>query len=128
MPLVRRMAWPSLRLFRSVVPIVLVLAGGLAWVAGTWAEERALAEMRRNGDQRLSLYASSIRNAVGRHDYLPFILARDKDVLALLSHPDEARQTLVNHVLEATNDAAGSASLFIIDRSGHTLAAVSIHI
>lgn len=104
------------------VPVVMAV-GLLAWAAGAWAEARALAELRHNGDQRLALYASSIRNAVGRYDYLPFVLARDKDVLALLAYPTEARQDEVNRALEATNDAAGSASLFIIDRTGHTLAA-----
>lgn len=93
-----------------------------AWVAYRWAEADARDALTVNGDQRLGLYASSIRNAVGRYDYLPVLTARDHDVLALLADPSEPRRAVVNHRLEEANAAAGSAALYVIDRDGLALA------
>ncbi|AWK85754.1 ATP-binding protein [Azospirillum thermophilum] len=103
------------------VALTLVVAA-TAWGTYRLAEAQARGGLIVNGDQRLGLYASSIRNAVGRYDYLPFLLARDKDVLALLAGPDEARRDAVNRQLEEANAAAGSAALYVTDREGLALA------
>ncbi|WP_391349136.1 ATP-binding protein [Azospirillum sp. A23] len=92
------------------------------WGAYRWAEADARAALTLNGDQRLGLYASSIRNAVGRYDYLPFLVARDHEVLDLLDAPSDQRRDAVNHRLETANAAAGSAALYVVDRSGLALA------
>ncbi|PWC35608.1 hypothetical protein TSO221_29360 [Azospirillum sp. TSO22-1] len=93
------------------------------WQTHRWVEASGLAELRRVGDQRLGLYASGIRTAVGRYDYLPFLLAHDKDVLALLEDPSADRRHTTNRLLEDANEAAGAASLYVTDRTGLTLAA-----
>ena len=93
------------------------------WGAYRWAEAEARAALTLNGDQRLGLYASSIRNAVGRYDYLPFLVARDHEVLDLLDAPSEMRRDAVNRRLETANEAAGSAALYVVNRSGLALAA-----
>ncbi|MFD1623173.1 sensor histidine kinase [Azospirillum griseum] len=99
------------------------LATGLAaWGAHRWAESAALDAVIVNGEQRLGLYASSIRNAVGRYDYLPALTTRDHDALALLADPTEARRDTVNRRLEDANATAGSAALYLVDRSGLALA------
>ncbi|HYF85557.1 sensor histidine kinase [Azospirillum sp.] len=93
------------------------------WGAYRWAEADARTALTLNGDQRLGLYASSIRNAVGRYDYLPFLVARDHEVLDLLDAPSDALRDAVNRRLETANAAAGSAALYVVDRSGLALAA-----
>ncbi|MFP5511801.1 MAG: ATP-binding protein [Alphaproteobacteria bacterium] len=93
------------------------------WGAYRWAEADARTALTLNGDQRLGLYASSIRNAVGRYDYLPFLVARDHEVLELLDAPSPASRDAVNRRLETANAAAGSAALYVVDRSGLALAA-----
>ncbi|MBK1839645.1 sensor histidine kinase [Azospirillum sp. YIM B02556] len=93
-----------------------------SWGAYFWAEAEARAALILNGDQRLGLYASSIRNAVGRYDYLPFLMARDHEVLDLLNAPSDLRRDAVNRRLETANAAAGSAALYVVDRSGLALA------
>ncbi|MCM8739075.1 ATP-binding protein [Azospirillum sp. A1-3] len=111
---------------RRLAILVAALAAVTAlacWGAYRWAEAEARAALTLNGDQRLGLYASSIRNAVGRYDYLPFLVARDHEVLDLLDAPSETRRDAVNRRLETANEAAGSAALYVVDRSGLALAA-----
>ncbi|KAA0582072.1 sensor histidine kinase [Azospirillum sp. B21] len=111
----RRLAFPV-----AALAAVTALA---CWGAYRWAEADARTALTLNGDQRLGLYASSIRNAVGRYDYLPFLVARDHEVLGLLDRPSEALRDTVNRRLETANAAAGSAALYVVDRSGLALAA-----
>lgn len=102
----------------------LVIAAAAAWLAAGFAQRRALAEIESTGQQRLALYASSLRNAVRRHDYLPNILARHPHIVALLARPhDAALRDRVNRTLEAVNRVAGSADLYVVDANGITLAA-----
>ena len=111
---------------RRLAFLVAVLAAVTAlacWGAYHWAEADARTALTLNGDQRLGLYASSIRNAVGRYDYLPFLVARDHEVLDLLDAPSGASRDAVNRRLETANAAAGSAALYVVDRSGLALAA-----
>jgi len=120
-------ALPSLRrtLHRKAAFLALALVAFTAlasWVAYRWAETGARDALTVNGDQRLGLYASSIRNAVGRYDYLPVLTARDHDVLALLAHPSDPQRSVVNLRLEEANAAAGSAALYVVDRDGLALA------
>lgn len=110
----------KVKLWVSALAAAVLLA---SWLTYRWVEANGLAELRQVGDQRLGLYASSIRTAIGRYDYLPFLLARDKDMLALLAAPSPERQSLANRLLEEANEAAGSAALFVTDRKGLTLAA-----
>ncbi|PWC77175.1 ATP-binding protein [Azospirillum sp. TSH64] len=110
---------------RRLALLVAALAAVTAlacWGAYRWAEAEARAALTLDGDQRLGLYASSIRSAVGRYDYLPFLLARDHEVLDLLDAPSDQRRDAVNRRLEMANTAAGSAALYVVDRSGLALA------
>jgi C4-dicarboxylate-specific signal transduction histidine kinase len=111
------------RLRIGLLALALTVVTGLAaWGARQWAEALALDELSVNGEQRLGLYASSIRNAVGRYDYLPALTTRDHDVLALLAAPSEAQRDRVNRRLEEANAAAGSAALYVVDGDGLALA------
>ena len=116
---------PSRSRLRFAV-ILLTLLGGLAtWQATIMAETLALDELRQSGSgsQRLRLYASSLRGALEKHASLAFVLSRDTDVVALLRTPGDL--DLGNRVvrdLDETNQAAGSATLFIVDRDGVAVA------
>ncbi|MBY6264253.1 sensor histidine kinase [Azospirillum sp. 412522] len=105
-----------------LVAALAVVTALACWGAYRWVEAGARAALTLNGDQRLGLYASSIRNAVGRYDYLPFLVARDHEVLDLLEAPSSPRRDAVNRRLETANAAAGSAALYVVDRAGLALA------
>ena len=119
---------PASRRMRAPWAVVTVLgvaliAAASAWFSASLAERRALADITETAQERMSLYASSLRNAVRRHDYLPIVLARDHDVLVMLqAQGDESLRDRVNRKLEAVNRAAGAAALYVVDRSGVAIA------
>ena len=108
--------------WKAIVVVALITVAA-AWLAASLAERWTLSRVSAIAEQRLALYASSVRNAVRRHDYLPTILAREPEVLALLADPgDAALRGRVNRTLEAVNRAAGSAVLYVVDASGLAVA------
>lgn len=102
----------------------IVVALVAMWLASELARRQALAEIESNARQRLTLYASSLHNAIRRHDYLPIVLAQHPDIVALLAAPDSAAlRQRVNRTLESINRAAGAADLYVVDAHGMAIAA-----
>ncbi|MEE8290372.1 MAG: ATP-binding protein [Candidatus Tectomicrobia bacterium] len=107
---------------------VILLALSLVGVAVTWQSARiteslALDELRQTGSQRLNLYASSLKGALEKHASLPFVLSRNKDILAFLQTPDDTVLLTTVHLhLDETKEVAGSAALFIMNRDGIAVA------
>jgi two-component system C4-dicarboxylate transport sensor histidine kinase DctB len=112
------------RLARLAWCVALALGVALAWVAYWWTEQAATERLRAAGAQRLEVYAASLQNLLDKYDFLPHMLGLDKDVLALLEHPqDRERQREVNDYLERLSRQAGSRIIYIVDLRGRTLAA-----
>jgi two-component system C4-dicarboxylate transport sensor histidine kinase DctB len=87
------------------------------------ARSEALAEAMAVGHQRLGLYTATIRGAVDRLAYLPGVIARDRQMVELLKEVRPDRVDAANRKLEAINDLAQSASLYIMNGRGVTVAA-----
>ncbi len=74
--------------------------------------------------ERLELYATNLAAELGRHAYLPSLLAIDPAVQALLQQPaDPARRAAVGQMLARINVRAGTTQIFIADPQGQPLAA-----
>ena len=111
-----RRQWPTL--------LLALMLGGLVVVATYgWAKDKALEAAGQAGQQRLGLYASTIRNALDRFSYLPATVAIERDVVELLRHPDPVRVAEINTRLERINQKARSAALYVMNAQGITLAA-----
>ncbi len=96
----------------------------LAWWLGEAVRQSAMEELEAQGRQRLGLYLSSFRNHLEKHDYLPAVLARDRDVQTLLRSPDDPLLVdNVNQRLAHLNSAARTSVLYVMDTSGLTRAA-----
>ncbi|WP_394834331.1 ATP-binding protein [Pendulispora rubella] len=106
------------------VAAVLVIHSTIVWYAWRTTSRRAMRDAETAGRQRLSLYASSIERALDKYRPLPEILARDKDILALLHSPyDASLVDSVNRSLEATNAATNASALYVLKPDGVALAA-----
>ncbi|WP_394844805.1 ATP-binding protein [Pendulispora brunnea] len=107
-----------------MVAAFLVIHSTIVWYAWRTTSRRAMLDAETAGRQRLSLYASSIERALDKYRPLPEILARDKDIRALLHSPhDAALVDSVNRSLEATNTAMSAAALYVLNTDGVALAA-----
>ncbi|QNM95216.1 ATP-binding protein [Chitinimonas koreensis] len=113
--LARRMPWW----------LAALLAGAaVLWLAGRLAEQSELARIRQAGGHRLEVYVGSLRNAVDKYAYLPYVLSINDDVAGLLARPqDAARRERVNRYLETVNRSARSSALYLLDAHGEAIAA-----
>ncbi|NHQ85644.1 sensor histidine kinase [Iodobacter sp. HSC-16F04] len=101
----------------------LCLAGSLLWLAASWSERSALAQLRSAGQHRLDVYTGSLRNAVERYTWLPFVLSSQRDLADLLRAPQDAVQLeRVNRYLKAVNDAAQASAIYVLNAEGLALA------
>lgn len=111
---------PKQRRNKWIIPAATLLAAILIiWRAAVFTEEWSLAQIRGTGDSRIALYATSLRDALERYRHIPYILARDPRIRALL------RQDLVpvrvNPHLEDFALTAG-VMIYVLNDVGDTVA------
>ncbi len=103
-----------------------MLAGALVLIVatGNWAGERELQAKMAALRQATAAHVLGLRGLVEKHDFLPHATARHPDVRALLRDPgDPALRARVNAYFADLQKTTGAAALFLIDRTGLTLAA-----
>lgn len=105
--------------------MLLAAAGALVLVVsvGEWAERRELASKTQALYQAATAQALGLRGLVEKHDFLPHAAARHPGVQDLLRAPhDPALKAHVNAYFADLQAATGAAALYLVDRSGLTLA------
>ena len=120
-----RRGWVSLRAIFSmkglVIGALIVFAMGVTWY---YTFRSALDDLETSGRQRLVIHEAGLRTSVARFHYLPSVLARDKDVLALLRAPENAQLVaLINAKLQFVSEASGVAAVYVLDPDGIARAA-----
>lgn len=118
---------PPLAVKRRLLPGVGVLLSCLlclllAWWGGQVAYDRAMQQLHIAGSDRLLSRIGQLRRTLGQYSYLPFLVAQNPQVKALLRQHDAHNRTLVNRVLEQFNLVAGSTALYVLDPKGEALA------
>ncbi|PKU24733.1 sensor histidine kinase [Telmatospirillum siberiense] len=120
------MARPFRRWLHNAMPLLAAIGIGavVVWQAASLGRSGAMTSATAHGFQRLRLYSSTIVNALERYSYLPFMLAHDGKVRALLAdQTDPVRLRAVDEWLEGANAAAGSTALYIENLEGTAIAA-----
>jgi len=106
---------------RILISAIAIAVAILAiWQSWRISETNALSEVRRIGDERLTLYTSTVEGALDQYRYLPFLLALNPDVRQLVTGSGNTER--VNRYLEIVNTRAGAAALFVMDAHGDTRA------
>jgi C4-dicarboxylate-specific signal transduction histidine kinase len=103
-----------------------VLGLGVAAISFSysWSKRTGYAQLSETAAHRLDLYATGLESELGKHEYLPGILALDQAVLALLAAPGDAPLLeQANQRLASVNVRAGSLATFVMDKNGLVLAA-----
>ncbi len=98
-----------------------VLATSVVWQTTRWVYRDALATLVKVGGERVTLYTSTLREALSRYAYLPYVLSQNADVGILLK--TSFNLELVNNYLQSLNYEAGSEALYVMNSVGETLAA-----
>ena len=115
----RRLSRPS---FLSYVTVALMLLG---WLLGQRLSESAgLSHLEALANERLELYASNLEAELGRHSYLPSLLAVDDSLQALLRNPqDMTLRQRAHQTLARVNVRAGTMQILVADAQARVLAA-----
>ena len=76
-------------------------------------------DLQKRANERIGFYQQSLNNELNRFSFLPFVIARDKQLVEwALEQPQKA-----NLALEAIKQNSGANEVYIMDTSGLTLAA-----
>lgn len=104
--------------------LLLVLFPLTLWWAGTRATESGLSQLRDRGSDKLQLYRFSLQGELEKFEFLPRILAHNKDVIQLLRDgATVSGDAPINRYLERFNEISGASDTYVMDRFGLTLAA-----
>jgi two-component system C4-dicarboxylate transport sensor histidine kinase DctB len=104
-----------------VLLICLLVAVVLVWQATRWFFYDALDKQVSTSRARLTLYDGTLREALSRYAFLPYVLAQDPKVQKLLDTGQG--EAAVDSYLEKMNTEAGAEAFFVMNALGDTLAA-----
>lgn len=90
------------------------------WAAVSSTGNLTIRELETTGEARLALYDSSLRAAIDRYRYLPYVVARHHLVTRAVQ--DRTTAQTANLYLQQVNDQSGAAALYILDDTGETVA------
>ena len=99
----------------------IAIAGLAVWLAVTSTGNIAIDQLQQTARARLALYESTLRAAVDRYRYLPYVVSRNHDIADIVSGNGNA--DITNRYLEKVNERSGAAALYVMDHTGTTVAA-----
>lgn len=104
--------------------VLLCLASAVVVLVYTQSARQGYEQINDILEHQLDLYASGLESELGKHEYLPGIVAMDQDVQALLAAPGSMRQLeKTNRRLSSLNVRAGAMATFLVDQAGRISAA-----
>jgi len=102
----------------------LALVAAAAYVGHEVALHTGLSRLREAADHRLDMLATGLDADLARFDYLPALLEMSPVVPALLDAPASPQlRDAANRYLNGVNATVGAEMLYVLDRSGTSLAA-----
>ena len=102
--------------------IILLAAGN--WAAGRLGRSQALAERAETAATGGKLYVSALRSELEKQRSLPFVLAQDADVRAvLMQHPDGTDLQRLDEKLNVLSAGTRAAVIYLLNAQGVAVAA-----
>jgi two-component system C4-dicarboxylate transport sensor histidine kinase DctB len=102
----------------------LALVAAAAYVGHEVALQAGLSRLREAAEHRLDMLASALDADLARFDYLPALLEMTPVVPALLEAPASPQlRDAANRYLNGVNASVGAEMLYVLDRSGTSVAA-----
>lgn len=104
--------------------LLLVVFPASLWWANSTATNTGLRDLRERGSDTLNLFRFSLQGELERFEFLPRILAQNKDVVKLLrSEAGLSADEAMNRYLQRFNEISGASDTYVMDRTGLTVAA-----
>lgn len=105
------------------VLLLLLVFTLVLWVTAVLSNRYALGLISERGQQRLDLYASSLKSSIEKYDYLPEMLSVEPKLLGLLKDTENFKKIAdVNVLLERMNETSGTLTTYLMDHKGLTIA------
>ncbi|MCG6658910.1 sensor histidine kinase [Halomonas campisalis] len=98
------------------------------WQAAQVAREQALQNLVREAENELRLSAAGLEGHLTRHDYLPQLLASREMVKRFLARRGHQNPMPLNLLLDQFRATADVSDVYLLDRTGTTLAASNWHL
>lgn len=103
----------------AIILLVLLLS-----VVSSYTYQKELVTYSKLVAGRLELFITYIKGVLGKYENLPELLARDQQLIDLLSNPlNESKTKVLNRYLEAINGINNASDTYIMDKDGLTVAA-----
>jgi len=110
-----------MRLSRSLLIIIFIVIGSLiVWRVAEFSRNSALEDLRKTGHARAELYVTTLRKELDTYRPLPYILARDQRVKALLE--GGGNPFVVNQHLEDYAVTSKASALYVLSGDGTAIA------
>ena len=119
----RRTSGPLLLLAAAALLATAAVVWAAGAVVGARARVEARAEARAVASTAVALHAEVLRSELEKHRSLPFVLAEDADVQALLLRPGARVAHVLDAKLEGLSERTRAAVIYLLDAQGLTLAA-----
>ena len=117
------LADPAARRWMIFWTVSAVLLAAMVWIAGVTAERRAQGDLARRAQGSAALHAAVLRSELDKHRSLPFVLAQDPDVAAVLRSGSTAGARALDHKLETLAGGTRAAVIYVLDAKGTAIAA-----
>jgi len=102
----------------------LLLVSAAAYAGHELALDAGVSRLRQAATHRLDMMASGLDADLARFDYLPALLEMTPAVAALLDTPGDPQvRAAANRYLNGVNATVGAEMLYVLDRSGTSVAA-----
>lgn len=106
-----------------LLPAILILALAMSFVGFKVSEDTSIARLAERGRQRLDLYETSLEREIDKYAFFPATLGLERDVVDLLVNGGEEQTSRINRYLAELNKRAGSLSIYLLNSTGHVVAA-----
>ncbi len=105
------------------ITVAIALTALIANLAGTYAQQRTITELKDRTLIAAELNSSLVRNVLERYRSLPYVLAQNRAVLGALDERRPADILALDASLESLSKGVDASAIYVLDRKGHTIAA-----
>ncbi len=99
-----------------------ILLAATVGISNIVTRNSTISRLEKIAGERLQLYRRTISHALEKYSYLPCLLSKTPRVISLMGNRKKHPPTPVSRFLADVVQKSGAAAIFVMDRSGETIA------